>query len=103
MNETIPSISIAGAPVIDFRFAGDVCVAELEGARLRAEMKSDDTCDVRIHAADGKCLADIVVRVREPDDNLSESLMSVGSALLWSYWRYVEAKRAAADVEEKAP
>lgn len=81
------SVSTSGAPNITFRFAGDTCRAELAGATLYVERRRDEDFDMRITAAGGEVLADIVVNKR-PHRNDTENVTDVGSALLWSHWRY---------------
>lgn len=87
------SISTSGAPGIVFKFAGGTCTAELAGARLYIERRRDEDFDMRLTAADGEVLADIVV-CKRPHRNDAENVTDVGSALLWSHWRHVEAERA---------
>lgn len=86
----VPSVSIGGGPGIVFRFAGAVCVAELAGARLYSEMREDGGIDMRLTDSAGEVLADIIVKERA-HRNATENLIDVGSALLWSHWRYTEA------------
>lgn len=83
------SISIAGAPTIEFRVHGDTCRAELAGATLYAEV-CDQGADLRLTAADGEVLASLVVLPRA-HRNLTENVTDVGAALLWSHWRYTQA------------
>lgn len=89
----IESISIAGAPTIDFTFSGSLCAAECCGATLAAVLR-DETCaaDVVVTDATGQQLADITVRKLPAGENISVSLMNVGSALLWSHARWVAAQ-----------
>jgi hypothetical protein len=88
------SISIAGAEPIVFHFTGDVCRADLAGAKLYIEARSDDGADMRLTDASGEILADLVVNARS-HRNLTENVIDVGSALLWSHWRWMEANKAA--------
>ncbi len=98
---TMTSVSISGAPALEFRFAGDTCRASTAGAQLYCEMRGDGAIDMRLTDAAGEVLADLVVRQR-PHRNASENLADVGSALLWSHWRHVEATRAA-EASKAAP
>lgn len=93
MRDTIPSVSTSGAPTIAFEFAGETCTAELAGAQLRAEVRSDGRCDLRLTDAAGEVLADLVVNDRS-HRNMTENVMDIGSALLWSHWRYVGSVKA---------
>lgn len=99
-NQT--SVSPSGAPDIVFAFAGDTCKAELVGARLYAEMRGDGGIDMRLTNRDGETLADLVLNKRA-HRNDTENLMDVGSALLWSHWRYVEAGRVTAEASAPSP
>ena len=89
MNGTVESVSIAGAPTIEFRFAGDTVTADLAGAHLYAEASGEEQADMRITDATGFVLANLVVKGRA-ERNLTENVMDIGSALLWSHWRYVQ-------------
>lgn len=90
MRGNIPSVSIAGAPTIEFRFAGDTCTADLAGAHLYAEGgRPDGGCDLHITDASGFVLASLVVNER-PERNMTENLIDIGSALLWSHWRHTQ-------------
>jgi len=84
-------VSTSGAPDIVFKFAGDTCRAELAGAKLYVERRRDEDFDMRITYASGEVLADIVVNKRS-HRNDTENVTDVGSALLWSHWRYVVAE-----------
>jgi lambda repressor-like predicted transcriptional regulator len=95
----IENVSIAGAPTIEWHFTGDVARAECAGGKAYAEMRGDGCADLRITDAKGEVLADVVVRKMPADETITASLMNVGTALLWSHARYVEAKAA----EETAP
>ena len=90
MHATIPAVSIDGAPDIDFRFAGDTCTADLGGAHLYAEVRGDGGADLSIKDAENFVLANLVVNER-PERNLTENIMDIGSALLWSHWRWIQA------------
>lgn len=92
MTGDIPSISISGAPEILFKFAGDTCKADLAGAELYAEVRGDGRCDVRVKDATGFVLADIVLNERA-ERTLTENVIDVGSALLWSHWRHQQAQQ----------
>lgn len=101
MNGNIESVSIAGAPTIEFRFAGDTVTAELAGARLYAEVtRVDDEADLRVTDADGFVLANLVVKPCT-EVNLTENVIAIGSALLWSYWRFRQAKPPMSGATEK--
>lgn len=93
MRGNIPSVSIAGAPTIEFRFAGDICTADLAGAHLYAEARSDGAADMRVTDATGFVLANLVVNERT-ERNLTENIIDIGSALLWSHWRHTQASPA---------
>jgi hypothetical protein len=94
----VPSVSIDGAPEIVFRFAGHTCVADMAGARLYCEMRGDGGIDMRLTNAVGEVLADIIVNERA-HRNATENLMDIGSALLWSHWRWLQSVPA----EDAAP
>lgn len=86
---TQESVSPSGAPSITFQFKGDTCRAELAGAQLYAEAsRADGAIDLRLTAADGTVLADVVVNERH-ERTTTENIMDVGSALLWSHWRFI--------------
>lgn len=86
----VTSVSVSGAPDIQFHFAGDTCRANLAGAELYCEMRGDGDIDMRLTDASGEVLADIINRQRSHRD-ATENLVDVGSALLWSHWRHQEA------------
>lgn len=90
------SVSPTGAPSIEFRFHGDTVSAGLCGAVLYVEAERDDGARMTLKAADGELLADVTVHARA-HRTLTENVMDVGSALLWSHWRWleVESRRAA--------
>lgn len=90
---TVESESIGGAPRIELKFDGDVCRAEFAGATLYAEVRDDGGTDLRITDAEGEILADLILRPRSHRDS-TENLMDIGSALLWSHWRWLEARKA---------
>lgn len=94
---TVPQESIAGLPTIEFRFDGSLCRAELAGARLVADASvgDGDRSNLQITAVDGEVIADVMVRKVETDSSITETVCRIGSALLWSHARYVEAKNAA--------
>lgn len=94
MSFTIPNVSIAGTPTIEWRFTGDVAHAECAGAKAYAETRSDGCADLRITDAAGVVLAEIIIR-RLPTEKVTVSLMNVGSALLWSHARWVATQTAA--------
>lgn len=90
------SISIADAPNISFRIEGDKLAAELGGATLTAEARQDGRADMRIVDATGFVLVDIVVNERT-ERNLTENVMDISAAFLWSHWRWLEAHKVEAD------
>ena len=92
----VPQESIAGLPTIDFEFDGPHCRAKLAGATLLADCVESDRANVTVTDAHGVVLADVMVRHHPPDHDITESVLRVGSALLWSHARYVEAKAKAA-------
>jgi hypothetical protein len=101
MKRDIESISTAGAPTIDFRFDGDTCRAELAGAKLYAEVCNDGRrCDLRLTEATGFVLADLVLNERS-ERTLTENLMDIGSALLWSHWRFTQSQTPMSGDPEK--
>ncbi len=86
---TSQSVSIHGAPPINFEFEGDVGRAEYAGAKLYSEITDHpDIADLRVTDASGRLLADIVVQKLPSDDNITVSVIAVGSALLWSHYRW---------------
>lgn len=100
MNGNIESVSIAGAPTIEFKFAGDTCRAELAGAKLYAEGgRPDGGCDLRITDATGFVLANLAIYER-PERNMTENLIDIGSALLWSHWRHTQSAPMSSDAEK---
>ena len=93
---TVPSQSISGAPEIEFKFTGHVCRAELAGATIYIEGgRRDGGADLRLTDATGEVLADIVVNPRAHRD-MTQNVMDIGSALLWSHWRHQQAETKAA-------
>lgn len=85
---TVTSVSISGAPDITFRFHGDTCRAELAGATLYVEGgRKDGGADLRLTDASGEVLADLVVNERA-HRTMTENVVDIGSALLWSHWRH---------------
>jgi hypothetical protein len=88
----IENISIAGAPTIEFQFAGSCCAAECAGAKLAAIALDENEATIRIEDAGGELLADITVRKMPHDENITVSVMNVGAALLWSHARWVAAQ-----------
>lgn len=91
----VTSVSVSGAPDIKFHFKGDTCRAELAGALLYVEGgRKDGGANMRLTDAAGEVLADIVVNERAHRD-MTENVVDVGSALLWSYWRYQQASKEA--------
>lgn len=84
-------VSIYGGPTITFHVKGDTMRAELGGASLYAEARAPGGgAEMRITDSAGEILADLMVNPRR-HRNITENVMDVGSALLWSHWRYVEA------------
>jgi len=99
MSFETTTVSTSGAPDILFKFEGDTCHAELAGATLYAEGgRTDRAIDLRVTDSTGFILADLVVRAR-PERDDTENLTDIGSALLWSHWRWSEAKAAANQLE----
>lgn len=94
---TVPNISIAGAPTIDWKFTGAVGRAEIDGAKAYSEAIDAERADLRVTDATGEVLADVVVRRMSKDESITVSVMNVGTALLWSHVRWLEAN------EEGAP
>lgn len=98
------TISIAGLPTITFEVRGATMRAELAGAKLYAEIRDPvytdrnlgPAADLRLTDATGFVLADLIVNGR-PERNLTENVTDIGSALLWSHWRYQESQRQALD------
>ena len=93
-------IACSAGPTIEFGFAGDVCTAELAGAKLRAERLDDEHADLRLHDATGKVLASVVVSKLWDDESITVSVMNIGSALLWSHARWLEAQAGGQPVLE---
>jgi hypothetical protein len=96
MSFTCENVSISGAPPITFHFAGSIASAELAGAQLAAiaiedDERPDDDAEVVVTGADGFILARMLLRRRE-GRTTTENVMDVGSALLWSHWRWLQAK-----------
>lgn len=102
---TIPQESIAGAPTIEFKFDGSLCRAELAGAQLLADASigDGDRSNLQITAADGEVIADVMVRKVETDENITESVLRIGSALLWSHARWAEAQAGHTHVVDSQP
>jgi hypothetical protein len=87
---TIPQESISGAPAIHFKFDGSLATAELAGAKLTASRAGDDRASLQIVDAEGEVIADVIVRKMPRDENITVSVMNVGTALLWSHARWAE-------------
>lgn len=100
---TVPNVSIAGAPTIDWNFTGSVGRAEIAGAKAYAEAIDDTRADLRITDATGEVLADVVVRKMDADDSITVSVMNIGTALLWSHMRWLEANKEAPCAGATAP
>lgn len=97
-NFEVTSESTSGAPTITFAFKGDTFSAFLAGASLYGEYEGDDKLRIRLNDADGELLADVTAHPRN-HRNTTENAIDIGSALLWSHWRYVEASSIAAAAE----
>lgn len=91
---TVPQESIAGLPTITFEFDGSLARATLAGAKLVAHYSpfDGDRANLSISDEHGEVIADVMVRKVETDKNITESVLRIGSALLWSHARYIEAK-----------
>lgn len=87
----VVSTSIAGAPDIVFKFRADTCEASLAGAVLVATAGREST-ELTIHISGGFQYAALTVHPRE-GRTAAENLVEIGSALLWSHWRWAVAKR----------
>ena len=83
--------STSGAPPITFTFEGDTFRAELAGAKLYGENEGRGISWMRMTDADGVRLADITAHPRA-HRTMSENVIDIGSALLWSHWRYLTTK-----------
>lgn len=87
--------SIAGAPDILFVFndgESGVARAELAGARMLAEHVVGSGAELTITDSGGALSIDIIVRPAPSDKgSVTDAVMRVGSALLWSHWRWVQA------------
>lgn len=97
MSFKIPNISAAGGPTVDWNFTDDVAHAECAGAKAYAEMRGDGCADLRVSTATGEVIADVIVRKMPADDSITVSVMNVGTALLWSHARWLEARPATAE------
>ncbi len=99
MNEkefSVPSVSIAGAPTIVFMFNTDdagngIVDAELDGAKLNASLFAHGNISLQMIDDDGTELASLTLHPRE-GRSATENVMDIGSALLWSHWRWKRAK-----------
>lgn len=91
MHADIDRISVSDAPTITFKFAGDTVSADLDDARLYGEMRGDGGCDLRLTTTGPTVLANIVVHEHN-NRGITESVMDVGSALMWSHWRWMQAR-----------
>lgn len=92
-NFKVVSESIAGAPPITFEFIGDTFRASLVDAELHGELESKDMARMRLTSGIGEVLADISIHPRS-HRTLTENVMDIGSALLWSHWRHATAGAA---------
>ena len=86
------SISTDGAPTIEFHFSGALVAAELGGATLSGCALADNKASLRIVDADGKELAKLTVYQHDESRTLTENVMDIGSALLWSHWRWLRSQ-----------
>lgn len=88
---TVTSVSVSGAPDLRFEFNGDTCRCEMEGAKLYVEGgRKDGGANMRLTDATGEILADLVVNERS-HRTMTENVVDIGSALLWSHWRHQQA------------
>jgi hypothetical protein len=99
MSFKTETVSIADGPTIEFLYNEDIVRAELSGAKLYGELCGPDTVALRLTDANGEILADIIVKPRS-HRTVTENVMDVGSALLWSHWRYLQAKSKPFDRED---
>lgn len=92
--------SINGAPPITFHFFDDATArAELADAVLVAEATtSGRSTELTITCEDGAVLAKLLVHPRKERTQV-QNLVDIGSALLWSHWRWMQAP---ADVRAEA-
>ena len=90
-NFEVTSESTSGAPTITFQFIGDTFRAELAGALLRGEYEGDDRLRMCLVDREGEILADVTAHPRG-HRSTTENAIDVGSALLWSHWRWVESQ-----------
>jgi hypothetical protein len=92
-NFEVPVTSSTDAPGFTLHFRGHTVHAELAGAKLYGEAEGDDRTRLRLTDASGEVLADITVHPRA-HRNATENVIDVGSALLWSHWRWTQAQAA---------
>ena len=78
-----------GAPDIRFAFSGDLLRAELKGAVLEG-VRMEGGSRLRLMDAEGELLADITLHER-PHRTNTENVIDIGSALMWSHWRWLQA------------
>lgn len=97
-NFDFPVESIGAAPNLTFHFRGDTVCAELVGARLYGEAEGDERTRLRLTDASGEVLADITLHPRS-HRNATENVIDIGSALLWSHWRWMQAQSQTATPE----
>lgn len=88
------SISIDGAPTIEFTFDGSVGTAEYAGAKLTTDAIDAERANLQIVDATGTLIADVMVRKMPADENITVSTMNIGSALLWSHFRWQQAPKS---------
>jgi len=100
---TVPNVSIAGLPRIDWAFSGALGDAGLSGAVASALVIDDKSASLLVTDGSGKVLADLVVRKLETDESITVSVMNVGSALLWSHHRWLEAQSSGPVVDAGLP
>ncbi len=94
-HRTVVALGSAGAPDITYNIVGDTASAELDGAKLYAELTGRDETRVRITSADGVVLADVTLHPVS-SRSVTENLRDVGAALLWSHWRWVQLQKSKA-------
>lgn len=93
INFKIECVSISGGPTIEFKFEGSLCTAECVGAKLTADAVDTDRANLQIVDVTGELIADIMVRKMPKDENITVSLISIGSALLWRHAAWDGARR----------
>lgn len=97
MSFNVPSVSIArDGETIEFQFGGGMARAEHVGAHLAADMVGDDRANVMVTDATGDVIADVMVRRMLRDETITQNIINIRSALLWSHERWVKARGAEA-------